>query len=143
MDLKVLPCPTPKDKIAYYWESAIPAGFCTSLFPMTYMFIQLISCRQEQEFVSREKKGEFTFQFSIDVASEPTGVPSIGIRSSLLGNKSSWPVTSVCYPDMKLIFMLYDVLICKGYGTHTAVTHCMFRISSELEHPKHKIMHGN
>jgi hypothetical protein len=106
MDMKVLPCPTPKDKNVYYWASVIPTGLCTSLLRRIYMFIQLISCKQEQEFDPREKKREFTLQCPIDDAFEPTGVPSSGIRSSLPGNKSSWPVTLVCCHGMKLIFML-------------------------------------
>jgi hypothetical protein len=55
MIMKVLPCPTPKDKNAYYWGSVIPTGLCTSLLPRTYMLIQLISFRQEQEFDPREE----------------------------------------------------------------------------------------
>lgn len=70
------------------------------------MFIQLVSCRQEQEFDPGEEKREFTLQCPIDEAFEPTGVPSIGIRSSLPGSKSSWPITSVCCHDIKLILML-------------------------------------
>jgi hypothetical protein len=55
MVMKVLPCPTPKDNNAYYWASVIPMGLCTSLLPRRATFIQLISCRQEQEFDPREE----------------------------------------------------------------------------------------
>jgi hypothetical protein len=55
MVMKVLPCPAPEDKNAYYWASVIPTGLCTSLLPRRAMLIQLISCRQEQEFDPREE----------------------------------------------------------------------------------------
>jgi hypothetical protein len=47
--VKVLPCPTPKYKNAQYLTSAMSTNLHTSLLPRKAMFIQLLSCRQEQE----------------------------------------------------------------------------------------------